>query len=244
MRKASKDNAVIKLVRPGGIVELYKHPIKAAQVMERYPRHFVTPPDVFRFPNIVVKPESVLKPGEVFYIVPYHTIYRLLQSKGYRSHSRRYTQTDHNEAFKKKTLENVLPKEEVDDEIISVEEIRNNKQSNRQDANPHVKEKRLSCVLRDGTYDSDEALDAAAGCFPIRRKGVGVVEANKDTAPRNGFMTCLKPCLKKQRNNKPRSQQGPRVRFTLPEEDDDNDYDVDFTEFQETVFLNTPLSTL
>ena len=81
MRKASKDNAVIKLVRPGGIVELYKHPIKAAQVMERYPRHFVTPPDVFRFPNIVVKPESVLKPGEVFYIVPYHTIYHCFSLK-------------------------------------------------------------------------------------------------------------------------------------------------------------------
>ncbi|GJU80576.1 tryptophan--tRNA ligase, cytoplasmic [Tanacetum coccineum] len=164
MRKASKDNAVIKLVRAGGIVELYKHPIKAAQVMERYPRHFVTRPDVFKNPNIVVKPESVLKPGQVFYIVPYHTIYRLLQSKGYRPHSQ-YTVSDHYKPINNRTPEIIRSKEGIDpsfyDEIISVEKIKNNKQSNGQDANLPVEVKRDSRVLKDGAYDSDESLDAA-----------------------------------------------------------------------------------
>lgn len=76
------EKGILKLVRPGGIVDQYNHPITAAQVMERYPRHCVTRPDIFEFPWIVVRPESVLAPGRVFFVVPHHTILRLLQSKG------------------------------------------------------------------------------------------------------------------------------------------------------------------
>ncbi|KAK0592023.1 hypothetical protein LWI29_012071 [Acer saccharum] len=80
---ASKESGVLKLVYPGGIVEIHKKPITATEVMKRNPRHCVTRPDVFRFPWpwLVVRPESVLKPGRVFFIVPYHTIHRLLQPK-------------------------------------------------------------------------------------------------------------------------------------------------------------------
>ncbi|PIN08223.1 hypothetical protein CDL12_19202 [Handroanthus impetiginosus] len=49
--------------------------------MERYPRHCVARPDVFEFPWTVVRPESILVPGKVFYLVPYHTIYIPLKSK-------------------------------------------------------------------------------------------------------------------------------------------------------------------
>lgn len=83
MGSFSRENEVLKLVYPGGFVEIYRSPITAAQVMKRNPRHCVTRPDVFKFPWIVVRPESVLKPGKVFYVVPYHTIRRLLQSKGH-----------------------------------------------------------------------------------------------------------------------------------------------------------------
>ncbi|KAK9071577.1 hypothetical protein SSX86_008005 [Deinandra increscens subsp. villosa] len=102
MGKVSKESGVLKLVRAGGIVQVYKHPIIAAQIMERYPRHCVTRPDFFRNPCIVVKPESVLRPGKVFFIVPYHTVYRLVKSKGH--HFTRHSTT---EAVDEQTLENI-----------------------------------------------------------------------------------------------------------------------------------------
>ncbi|KAF2307368.1 hypothetical protein P3X46_005628 [Hevea brasiliensis] len=77
--KDLKNGSVLKLVHPGGFVEVHQCPIRADEVMKKNPRHCVTRPDVFRFPWIVVRPESLLKPGGVFYIVPFHTIHRLLQ---------------------------------------------------------------------------------------------------------------------------------------------------------------------
>lgn len=56
-------------------------PKTAAEVMRRNPRHSVTRPDVFEYPYIVVKPEAVLVPGKVFFIVPNLTIYHLLKAK-------------------------------------------------------------------------------------------------------------------------------------------------------------------
>lgn len=223
MGKVSRQDGVLKLVRAGGIVELYKHPIKAVQIMERYPRHCVTRPDIFEFPNIVVKPESVLRVGQVFYIVPYHTIYRLLKSKGYYCHPH-YTPDHHDDSINKQTLQ----MEEIDTSffhrIIPVENVRSKKQTIRQVAYLTVKENKDTCVIKDGDYDSDEALDAAAsGCFPTRKKG----EATKVTASRTG---CLKPCLKKNRTNKKRPQQGPRVRFMLPDGNDGEKWDTDFSE--------------
>ncbi|KAJ0988996.1 hypothetical protein J5N97_007352 [Dioscorea zingiberensis] len=48
--------------------------------MAKNPRHCVTRPDVFKFPWIVVRPESLLRPGNVYLIVPYRTIHRLVRS--------------------------------------------------------------------------------------------------------------------------------------------------------------------
>lgn len=84
----SRSRRVLKLVHPGGFAEIHKNPITAAEVMEKNPRHCVTRPDVFTFPWIVVHPESLLKPGNVFFIVPHHTIHRLM--KGNRSQSQTY----------------------------------------------------------------------------------------------------------------------------------------------------------
>ncbi|KAI4368257.1 hypothetical protein MLD38_016833 [Melastoma candidum] len=80
---AKQRKNVLKLVCPRGVVEVYRKPITAGEVMSRKPRHFVTRPDVFEYPWVVVRPESVLQLGEVFYVVPARTIYRLLQSMGY-----------------------------------------------------------------------------------------------------------------------------------------------------------------
>ncbi|CAH1435666.1 unnamed protein product [Lactuca virosa] len=262
----SKENGVLKLVRPGGIVELYKHPIKAAQVMAKHPRHCVTRPDVFKFPYIVVKPESILKPGRVFFIVPYHTIHRLLQSKGYRF--RPHYPPDYHEGVEKHAFEGdqsmVEPNihrrltrqssdktlrqmEEIDTsffhQIVPVENFQNKKQGNRevkviprrQVANISLEEKGSNFVSKDEECDSDEASIAASGCFPSRKKGGGVVEFSNDISSRKATTaTGLKPCLKRNQKNKAKAQQGPRVRFTLPNHEDDDDYenwDTDFSEF-------------
>ena len=76
------EKGVLKLVYPGGYVEIHTEPITAAEVMRKNPRHCVARPDVFKFPYIVVRPESVLFPGRVFYVVPNRTIYRLLKARG------------------------------------------------------------------------------------------------------------------------------------------------------------------
>ncbi|GFY99498.1 hypothetical protein Acr_13g0008980 [Actinidia rufa] len=76
------EKGVLKLVYPGGYVEIHTEPITAAEVMRKKPRHCVARPDVFKFPYIVVRPESVLFPGRVFYVVPNRTIYRLLKARG------------------------------------------------------------------------------------------------------------------------------------------------------------------
>ncbi|RDX72243.1 hypothetical protein CR513_48297, partial [Mucuna pruriens] len=82
-----RERQVLKLVHPGRRVEVHKEPITAAEVMRRNPRHCIARPNVFEFPFVVVKPESVLLPGNVYFIVPNHTLYDLLKAKGQSNHS-------------------------------------------------------------------------------------------------------------------------------------------------------------
>ncbi|GMN50327.1 hypothetical protein TIFTF001_019470 [Ficus carica] len=49
--------------------------------MSKHPRHCVTRTDVFKFPWIVIKPESVLPLGKVFLLVPDNTIRDLTKSQ-------------------------------------------------------------------------------------------------------------------------------------------------------------------
>ncbi|XWS47243.1 hypothetical protein CRYUN_Cryun14cG0136000 [Craigia yunnanensis] len=83
MGSVERQQGVLKLVHPGRHVEIHKEPITAAEVLKKNPRHSVTRPDVFEHPWIVVRPESVLNLGRVFYIVPNATIYKLIKAKGY-----------------------------------------------------------------------------------------------------------------------------------------------------------------
>ncbi|CAJ1796388.1 unnamed protein product [Sphenostylis stenocarpa] len=80
MGSIKREKRVLKLVHPGKHIEVHREPVRAEEVMKKNPRHCITRPDVFKFPWIVVKPESVLLPGSVFLIVPNHTIYDLLKA--------------------------------------------------------------------------------------------------------------------------------------------------------------------
>ncbi|CAN6163663.1 unnamed protein product [Urochloa humidicola] len=68
----------VKLVFPGGHVELLDRPTPASDVMARHPRFCVARPDVFREPaGAVAAPDAVLQLGHKYYVVPCSTVRRL-----------------------------------------------------------------------------------------------------------------------------------------------------------------------
>ncbi|XVF74834.1 hypothetical protein PTKIN_Ptkin13bG0142600 [Pterospermum kingtungense] len=82
----STKNMFVKIVYPGGHVELHEMPILAADIIVRNPRCVVAHPHVFRQPWAIVAPETVLMPGNKFYVVPVNTI-RKLQRLSNKYHS-------------------------------------------------------------------------------------------------------------------------------------------------------------
>lgn len=80
MGVAGREHGVLKLVHPGGFVEVHRKPVAAAEVMARNPRHSIADPRVFQNPRLVLRPDALLNTGGVFYIVPNRTLYRLLQT--------------------------------------------------------------------------------------------------------------------------------------------------------------------
>lgn len=84
-KQDSRNKSVfLKIVRPGGQVELFRDPIPAEEIMWRYPRYCITRPDFFDYPWIVVRPDSVLKPGEVFFLVPHYTVDKVMKDNMHR----------------------------------------------------------------------------------------------------------------------------------------------------------------
>ncbi|CAK7349340.1 unnamed protein product [Dovyalis caffra] len=93
----AKEEGLLKLVHPGRYVEIHRQALTAAQVLKNNPRHSITRPDVFEYPWIVVKPDSLLHPGKVFFIVPNRTIYNLVKAhKQCHQQSPRQTQFSKN----------------------------------------------------------------------------------------------------------------------------------------------------
>lgn len=77
----------VKIVHPGGHVELHDRPVLASEILNRNPRSCVAHPNIFRQPwAAVVEPETTLMPGQKFYVVPQHTL-RKLQSLASESSS-------------------------------------------------------------------------------------------------------------------------------------------------------------
>eukprot|EP01018_Ginkgo_biloba_P023352 Gb_22402 [translate_table: standard] len=72
---------MVRIVHPGGAVEIFSIAITAKQIMDRYPKFCVTTPDVFERPwEAVVGQETILMPGDKFFLVPLSTV-RKLQRK-------------------------------------------------------------------------------------------------------------------------------------------------------------------
>ncbi|KAL0397133.1 UNVERIFIED_CONTAM: hypothetical protein Scaly_0161700 [Sesamum calycinum] len=76
----SSKNLFVKIVHPGGHVELHDRPILAAELLNRNPKCCVAHPTVFKQPYAIVSPETTLVLGQKYYVVPLGTI-RKLQRK-------------------------------------------------------------------------------------------------------------------------------------------------------------------
>ncbi|KAL3736874.1 hypothetical protein ACJRO7_025758 [Eucalyptus globulus] len=74
---SSTRNMLVKIVHPGGHVELHDRPVLAAEIMLRNPRCCVAYPHVFQQPWAIVAPDTMLMLGQKFYIVPISTIRKL-----------------------------------------------------------------------------------------------------------------------------------------------------------------------
>ncbi|MFS7975707.1 hypothetical protein Hanom_Chr10g00883781 [Helianthus anomalus] len=81
MGTATKETGVLKLVHPGRHFEYHRRSITAAEIMKKNPRHSITRPDFFKHPNTVLRPETVMVPGQVFLIVPNTTVHRLIKAR-------------------------------------------------------------------------------------------------------------------------------------------------------------------
>lgn len=68
---------LLRIVHPGGRVEVHDRPVTAAEIMYRNPRCCVAHPFVFQQPWAVVEPDTVLMLGQKFYVVPISTIRKL-----------------------------------------------------------------------------------------------------------------------------------------------------------------------
>lgn len=68
---------LLRIVHPGGRVEVHDRPVTAAEIMCRNPRCCVAHPFVFQQPWAVVEPDTVLMLGQKFYVVPISTIRKL-----------------------------------------------------------------------------------------------------------------------------------------------------------------------
>lgn len=70
-------NMFVKIVHPGGHVELHDRPVLASEIIKRNPKSWICHPMIFQQPWALLPPETTLMPGQKFYIVPISTIKRL-----------------------------------------------------------------------------------------------------------------------------------------------------------------------
>lgn len=76
----SSKNLFVKIISPGGRVEIHDRPIQASEVLSRNPKCCVAQPTVFHQPYAVVSPTTTLALGQKYYVLPIGTI-RELQLK-------------------------------------------------------------------------------------------------------------------------------------------------------------------
>lgn len=80
------NNMFVKIVHPGGHRELHDKPVLASDIMRENPKCIVAYPHIFKNPWAIVQPDTILTPGQKFYVVPMSTV-RKLQGHQLKSRS-------------------------------------------------------------------------------------------------------------------------------------------------------------
>ncbi|KAK7270633.1 hypothetical protein RJT34_25939 [Clitoria ternatea] len=124
---------LLRIVYPGGHIELHDRPVTAAEIMCRNPRCCVAYPYVFQQPWAVVEPDAVLMLGEKFYVVPISTIRKLQKLSPRNSPSPAREITISPSAYE--IRETKLIKEEEDDVVHSTCCVFRNKSTAKQTSN-------------------------------------------------------------------------------------------------------------
>ncbi|CAN1246684.1 hypothetical protein LINGRAPRIM_LOCUS3226 [Linum grandiflorum] len=225
----------IKLVHPKGVVELLTRPTRASDVMKKHPRHCVTRPDFFKYPWIVVHPDSVLKLGCTFYVVPFHTMDRLLkQSRPEGQHNRQVrgsstTATDHCSlemiGFDQLLLEHRRSAKSAPEEIRSKVDCRYGElRTAAMFPNCLLDRSRQQARSETKGGDSPQSWPPRTALSYYKKYGDPEEEEQFEDC-KESFGDCsrlkrttLKPCLRKSSSG---GSRGPdiRVKFTLPGED-------------------------
>lgn len=228
-----RESHILKLVHPGGFIELHTDPIMAFEVMKKNPRHCVTRPDIFRFPWIVVSPESILTPGNVFFIVPCHTIRHLLKS----AHANTNTNTSNSSTLIKHHRDRFLRKHTKNEPFADQEYRHGHSHRHSNKAQCFKKQSSGSQTCREGHkqrnggnyraqsfvteerhvyhhYSSEYNSREAGNPTPV---GIGLRHSGQIQIPNK-----LKPCLKKDKSHDARSRKNLKVRFACTDQDDLN----------------------
>ncbi|KZV30073.1 hypothetical protein F511_17295 [Dorcoceras hygrometricum] len=70
-------NLFVKIVHPGGHVELHDRPILASELISRNPKCCVAHPTIFQQPYDIISPDTMLDLGRKYYVVPVNTVKKL-----------------------------------------------------------------------------------------------------------------------------------------------------------------------
>ncbi|KAL0389849.1 UNVERIFIED_CONTAM: hypothetical protein Scaly_0342000 [Sesamum calycinum] len=203
MGASSRQDYLIKVVHPGRHVEVFREPITAGEIMSRYPRHCIARPDVFKYPWIVVHPESFLVPGKVFYLLPYHTLDCLLKTKRQQRQSLPQPRhQEHDRCYRRQSY----PRNVSDQE----------NQPQAQDSGPEslYKLEFYQCwdnMRRSLNQPQESCYDST---FEISRSGFSSTRSRRPRSPENHEMLRLKPCLRKPDTDQKRLNR--KVSFTSP----------------------------
>ncbi|KAK7285842.1 hypothetical protein RJT34_20624 [Clitoria ternatea] len=221
MSTTRRETHLLKLVHPGGYVELHTTPILASQVLKNNPRHCVTRPDIFRFPWVVISPHSILTPGNVFFIVPCHTIRHLLNSSANTTinHHLPHPQSSQTTSTSKKVK--CFMKQPSFSVSTSCVKLRTSRE-----AHSHKLTKPGKRVVQSSVRGQTHACCSSTEYYSSR--DAGKVRPWFNNHSQHIELPKLKPCLKKDKTHDARSR-NLRVRFDFECHDHDHVHNPNFT---------------
>ncbi|KAI3749632.1 hypothetical protein L2E82_20247 [Cichorium intybus] len=198
MGTSTKEKGVLKLVHPGRHVEYHRQSVTAGEIMRSHPRHSITRPDFFKNPYLVVRPESVMVPGQVFYIVPNKTVHKLVKrmNKQFDQLAPQSNESPNTSDYNHSN------------EMAGRTPISSHQFPNEQEGSSSCAENTRGCLVDDMLDDSD-GLTFQARDFYLNR--IGSAWATTSTTNYGQQGTNLKSCMKKE--GSVRKSQNLRVTF-------------------------------